>query len=60
MVQWIGNGAAVGWLIDGDQRTVYIYRPGRDPERLVGVDYVDGEGPAEGFRLNLTGIWQGL
>jgi Uma2 family endonuclease len=60
MVQWTENGAALGWLIDADQRTVYVYRPGRDPERLVGVDHVDGEGPVEGFRLELADIWQGL
>jgi len=60
MVEWIANGAALGWLIDADKRTVYLYRPGRDPERLVNVDHVDGEGPVEGFRLDLTDIWQGL
>jgi len=60
MVQWIANGAALAWLIDADERTVYVYRPGREPERLTGVDHVDGEGPVEGFRLELTGIWQGL
>jgi Uma2 family endonuclease len=60
MVQWIENGAALGWLIDADHQTVYIYRPGREPERLTGADHVDGEGPVEGFRLDLTGIWQGL
>jgi Uma2 family endonuclease len=60
MVQWIENGAALGWLIDADQRTVYVYRPGTDPERLTDVDHVDGEGPVAGFRLELTDIWQGL
>ena len=58
--EWIDNGVALGWLIDADQGTVYVYRPGKDPERLVGVDHVDGEGPVEGFRLDLTDIWQGL
>jgi Uma2 family endonuclease len=60
MAHWMENGVLLGWLIDADQRTVYVYRPARDPERLIGVDYVDGEGPVEGFRLNLTDIWQGL
>ncbi|HJZ95116.1 MAG TPA: Uma2 family endonuclease [Candidatus Solibacter sp.] len=60
MVEWIANGAALGWLIDADKRTVYIYRPGRDPERLVSVEHANGEGPVEGFRLDLTDIWLGL
>ena len=60
MVQWIANGVALGWLIDPDRRVVYIYRPGREPECLAGVDHVDGEGPVSGFRLELKKIWQGL
>ena len=60
MQQWIENGVALGWLIDADQRTVYVYRPGKDPERLTDVDHVDGEGPVQEFRLELTDIWQGL
>ena len=60
MAAWIENGAALGWLIDADKRTVYIYRPGRAPERLVGVDQIDGDAPVKGFRLDLTEIWQEL
>ena len=60
MREWMENGAALGWLIDPDRRTVYIYRPGQDAEALVGVDHVTGEGPVEGFRLELADIWQGL
>lgn len=32
MREWIDNGTALGWLIDADRRTVYIYRPDREPE----------------------------
>jgi Uma2 family endonuclease len=60
MSAWIGNGAALGWLIDADNRTVYVYRPGSDPERLANVDRIDGEGPVAGFQLDLTDIWSGL
>ena len=60
MREWIENGASLGWLIDADRRTVHVYRLGRDPEELVGVDYIDGEGPVEGFRLDLRDIWAGL
>jgi Uma2 family endonuclease len=60
MREWIENGVALGWLIDADRRTVYIYRPGEDPQELVDIDHVLGEGPVAGFRLDLTDIWRGL
>jgi Uma2 family endonuclease len=60
MREWMENGAALGWLIDPDTRMVYIYRPGQDAEELVNVDHVVGEGPVEGFRLELADIWEGL
>jgi Uma2 family endonuclease len=60
MLQWIENGAALGWLLDADRRTAYIYRPGREPEELVNPDHLLGEGPVAGFRLELGDIWRGL
>jgi Uma2 family endonuclease len=60
MREWMENGASLGWLIDPDARTVHIYRPGQDAEELVNVDHVAGEGPVEGFRLELADIWEGL
>ncbi len=35
MRAWIDNAAQLGWLIDADRRTVYIYRPGQEPEEVV-------------------------
>jgi Uma2 family endonuclease len=60
MVEWMENGASLGWLINPDRRTVTIYRPGREPEKLVNPDEVVGEGPVVGFCLELTEIWAGL
>jgi Uma2 family endonuclease len=60
MRQWIDNGATLGWLIDADRRTICVYRPGREPEELVNVDHLPGEGIVEGFRLELGEIWRGL
>jgi Uma2 family endonuclease len=60
MANWMRNGATLGWLIDADRQTVYIHRPGQAPERLSNVGHVDGEGPVEGFRLDLTEIWREL
>jgi len=60
MRQWIENGAQLGWLIDADRRAIYIYRPGLEPEQQVDVDTISGEGPVEGFVLELGDIWRGL
>jgi Uma2 family endonuclease len=60
MREWLENGVALGWLIDADNRTVVVYRPGREPQELFDVDHIDGDGPLEGFRLELNEIWQGL
>jgi len=60
MQEWITNGAQLGWLLDPGQQTVYIYRPGREPEQIVNPDQIAGEGPVAGFVLGLADIWAGL
>ena len=60
MHEWIDNGAQLGWLILPDSRTVYVFRPGREPEYLNNVTRLDGEGPVDGFVLDLTEIWSEL
>ena len=60
MEEWMANGVQLGWLIYGDARTVYIYRPGQPVEAKNGVTELAGEGPVEGFTLDLTEIWAGL
>jgi Uma2 family endonuclease len=60
MREYIANGARLGWMIDPDNRTVEIYRPGREPEILTGVDSVCGEGPVAGFELSLRKVWDPL
>jgi len=60
MEEWIDNGAQLGWLIDADLRTVYVYRPGRPAEELQGIDHIVGEDPVDGFRLELDAIWEGV
>ena len=57
MNEWIINGARLGWLIDPDSKTVEVFRPGCDPELLTGIESVKGEGPVEGFTLDLLPVW---
>ena len=56
MVEYMENGVKLGWLIDPIERTVTIYRPGREPEVLDNPATVAGEGPVEGFVLSLDRI----
>jgi Uma2 family endonuclease len=60
MREWIENGAQLGWLLDPDRRTVYVYRPGREPEQLVNPERIAGEGPVAEFVLVLAEIWAEL
>ena len=60
MQQWIANGVQLAWLIDGDAKTVYVYRKGRPMRSRRGLAELAGEGPVQGFVLNLTSIWRGL
>jgi Uma2 family endonuclease len=60
MEQWIANGAQLAWLIDGDAQTVYVYRKGHPVKTHRAIAKLAGEGPVEGFVLQLTAIWKGL
>lgn len=55
------NGVTLGWLIHPDKQLVVIYRSNTDAvQTLEKADSVAGEGPIEGFVLNLKPVWQGL
>ena len=58
MVEYVANGAMLGWLIDPDSRTVYVYRPGRAVEQLDGPMALSGEPELPGLVLGLGGVWE--
>ena len=60
MEQWIANGVQLGWLIDGDHQTVYVYQLNLPVETRRGISKLAGKGPVKGFTLQLRTIWQGL
>jgi Uma2 family endonuclease len=57
MREYIENGAQLGWMIDPDTKTVEVYRPDREPELLSGLESLAGEGPVDGFVLDLRKVW---
>jgi Uma2 family endonuclease len=60
MLEYLANGAQLGWLIDPDHRSVAIYRPDGQPETRTGIDSIAGEGPVAGFVLDLSFVWNPL
>ena len=60
LLEWIASGVSLAWLIDGDARTVTIYRPHLPPETRTNILTIAAEGPLAGFTLDLTDIWAGL
>ena len=57
MLEWIENGANLGWLIDPLKRKVYVYRPNEELIVLDDPETVSGDPLLPGFTLNLTELW---
>ena len=57
MADWISNGTLLAWLIDPYERQVFVYRPGQEPEQVT-APKITGEGPVEGFELDLARVWR--
>lgn len=60
MLEYLEQGAQLGWLIDPENKTVEIYRPIGTVEKCTGIDKLEGEGPVAGFVLDLTYVWDPL
>jgi Uma2 family endonuclease len=57
MEEYMDNGAQLGWLIDPQERRVYVYRPGAAVEELDDPRVVSGEPLLRGLELELQEIW---
>jgi Uma2 family endonuclease len=57
MKEYMDNGVRVGWLIDPDTQTVWIYEQGKESQRLDHPAEVDGGSVLPGFALKLSTIW---
>jgi len=57
MRDWIVNGTLLAWLIDPYRQQVPVFRPNRETESIAG-ERVAGDGPLEGFVLDLTRVWK--
>jgi len=57
MQEYIENGAQLGWLIDAEQRRVYVYRPNLPVEEMSEPSNLTGDPLLPGFVLDLREIW---
>ncbi len=57
MIEYIENGAQLGWLIDPAARRVDVYRPDHEVETRDAPEQVTGDPVLPGFTLRLREIW---
>ncbi len=55
--EYVANGAQLGWLIDPEEKKVYVYRPNAQMECLEDPKTLSGEPILRGFVLDLERIW---
>ena len=56
MEEYRDNGARLGWLIDPEERSVHVYRPGRAVETLDDPSEIAADPELPGFVLDLAPI----
>ncbi len=57
MQLWIADGVRLGWLLDAQDETAWIYRPGRQPQCLARPARLSGEDVLPGLAVDLARIW---
>ena len=57
MEEWLENGVRVGMLVSPDERLVFVYRPGRDPERHEHPGSLSAEPELAGFSVDFAKAW---
>ena len=57
LLEYIDNGARLGWLIDPLEKQVFVYRPGQPVEHLKHPATLSGEPVLAGFTLDLARVW---
>ena len=57
MLEYMKNGASLGWLIDPFEFRVYVYTPDHEVVVLESPETVSGDPLLPGFTLNLMDVW---
>ena len=57
MLEYLDNGARLGWLIDPIERRIFIYRPGETVQEARDLVMIAGDPVLPGFVLDLREVW---
>ncbi len=57
LIEYLANGAQLGWLVDPGRQQVIIYRLGQAVELLNQPEMIFGEAVLPGFTLRLNSLW---
>lgn len=57
MQEYIENGVFLGWLIDPENRQVYVFQPDRAISSLDNLELLSADGLLKGFELDLKKVW---
>ncbi|MBS1787684.1 MAG: Uma2 family endonuclease [Acidobacteria bacterium] len=58
MDEYIANGLQLGWLIDPEEKAVYVYRPNAAVQKLENISEVSADPELPGFVLDLREVWE--
>jgi Uma2 family endonuclease len=58
MDEYIACGLRLGWLIDPEERAVYVYRPGEAVQKLENANDIYADPELPGFVLDLREVWE--
>ena len=58
MVEYLENGAKLGWLIDPQGKQAFVYREGQEVETVAEGGILSGEKLLPGFELSLARVWR--
>ena len=54
MVQWQKNGVKLGWLVNKEDETTWVYETGREPYIVKFDEILDGKDVLAGFSINIS------
>ena len=57
MEMWMRNGVQLGWLVDPQTRTVWVYRPNQDVVEHQNPSELSAEPPCSGLAIGFASVW---
>lgn len=57
MDMWMRNGVTLGWLVDPQSRTVWVYRPDQDVVEHNEPAELSANPPCEGLTISFAQVW---